>query len=445
MFVRAPIVLSALVLLAPPVLSAGGKDKTTTTVPARTRSPFDAILRLDATGKAHSLGLNAEIAAGQTILSPPGSRGLLDVAQGDLRVSLVGNLPGLTPSSTLESSVVLDPPGKFDLNLRLVRGLVIVESARAKGSAQVRLQIADKHLDVAMPDKSAIALELMTYWPQGTRFDPKAKDQPRGELLFFVLQGKVDVTMEEEKHFLTAPVMYRWTTDQGVEGPLSLSKLPEWYEAPKDPAPKKKKGMMKMKKDKGPKKGPTAKENAAEDPRWSMLLAVEKVRLASEKEKDVVAFALKHADPLVRRIGVFRAAALDRDQTLFEVLNTDRSREVRTAALLALKHQIGQSRAALNGFYQGSKLDDGRKKILLFLLLGLEAEARRRPETYEALIGYLDHDVQAIRSVAGEVLAGLVPAGKEIGFDAAGDAAARRQAQAAWRKLIPAGKLPPQK
>ena len=62
--------------------------------------------------------------------------------------------------------------------------------------------------------------------------------------------------------------------------------------------------------------------------------------------------------------------------------------------------------------------------------------------TYQALIHYLAHDRAAVRELAAWHLYRLVPEGRKIAYDAAAAPAERARAQAAWRKLLPAGRVP---
>jgi hypothetical protein len=77
------------------------------------------------------------------------------------------------------------------------------------------------------------------------------------------------------------------------------------------------------------------------------------------------------------------------------------------------------------------------------LLHGFGGKDLVRPETYDALINYLQHQKQAVRELAAWNLQLLVPQGKDIAYDASAAPEERGRAQAAWRKLIPEGKLPP--
>jgi hypothetical protein len=66
----------------------------------------------------------------------------------------------------------------------------------------------------------------------------------------------------------------------------------------------------------------------------------------------------------------------------------------------------------------------------------------RLPETYEVLIDYLTHEKIGIRNLAAWHLIRLVPEGKTIGFKPDGTPEENEKAIEAWKKLIPAGKVP---
>src|SRR5262249_61602983 len=66
-----------------------------------------------------------------------------------------------------------------------------------------------------------------------------------------------------------------------------------------------------------------------------------------------------------------------------------------------------------------------------------------RPETYDALIDYLEDERPLVRALANWHLTRLVPAGKEFKFIPTADKKDRDEAVKKWRKLIPPRKLPP--
>src|SRR5262249_9530182 len=81
---------------------------------------------------------------------------------------------------------------------------------------------------------------------------------------------------------------------------------------------------------------------------------------------------------------------------------------------------------------------------VLDLLDGIPQEQRQQPETYEALIAYLRHNRLEVRELALRHLLYLVPDGRNIPYNRAGDSAQLREGYEAWKKKIPSGKLPPQ-
>jgi hypothetical protein len=66
-----------------------------------------------------------------------------------------------------------------------------------------------------------------------------------------------------------------------------------------------------------------------------------------------------------------------------------------------------------------------------------------RPETYQTLIDYLDHNLLGIRALAYWHLYRLVPAGRDLGYNPLDPKDAREVAIKKWRELVPPGKVPP--
>src|SRR5262249_55811977 len=127
-------------------------------------------------------------------------------------------------------------------------------------------------------------------------------------------------------------------------------------------------------------------------------------------------------------------------------LNDEKSGDVRRAAAFALVHECNRTQAADIALYKallGKKYTPGQAEIFMHLLHGFSAPDLLRPETYENLISYLQDKDMGIRELAAWRLYALVPQGKDIIYDAAGPSEERARGQAAWRKLIPEGKLPP--
>ena len=119
---------------------------------------------------------------------------------------------------------------------------------------------------------------------------------------------------------------------------------------------------------------------------------------------------------------------------------------MRIEAYVSLRHWLG--RRSTHSKLLGEMLLEKRytptqADTILHLLHGFNADDLAKPETYAALIYYLDHNKLAIRQLAHVHLFGLVRDGKKIRYDPAGDSEQRQRAIEEWKKLIPDGKVPP--
>lgn len=368
--------------------------------------------------------LYAPVTKESWIIALPGSRGAYDAKGGALSLALAGNLPALSPGHVLESAVKLNEPGGNDLDIGLERGRVIIEN-RKDATAKVHVRIDDKNLQMNLLGKDAtVALELFSRWPAGAHFSRKpGKDhQPLGELYLFVLKGKIELEFKDTKQSLEAPVLYHWTTLKEVDGPLRFTKAPEWIDPAADSSNK-----------------AAAAHMAVEELRKTLVAKGMEQGLSAALASDKAALA---------EIAVYSAIALGKPQTVWSVLEGDKKKEVREAAANALRYWIDRGQKQEAGLFDAlvtHKVKPGQAEIVLELLHGIGAEAKARPETYSTLIAYLGSDSQAIRELAHRNLVFLVPAGRDIPFDAAGPAEQRRGAQSAWHKLVPEGKVPSSK
>src|SRR5262249_31599413 len=149
-------------------------------------------------------------------------------------------------------------------------------------------------------------------------------------------------------------------------------------------------------------------------------------------------------DAGVRTVVALGSTALDDVAMVFGLLNTDKTKGVRDAAAAALRNFQGRGAAEDLRVFQAvtqANIKPGPATIVMELLHGMPESARDRPETFDALITYLQNDVQAIRHLAAGQLQRLAPKGKDIDYDAAAPAEQRAAAADAWRKRI-AGKDP---
>jgi hypothetical protein len=82
-------------------------------------------------------------------------------------------------------------------------------------------------------------------------------------------------------------------------------------------------------------------------------------------------------------------------------------------------------------------------ETVLQLLHSFSDDDLARPEVYETLIAYLNHENPVVRNLAYWHLARLVPAGKKFGYNAIASKEDRDKTICEWKNLIPKGKLPP--
>jgi hypothetical protein len=409
--------LVALFVLSAPLHAGDNK------LSARLRSPIGTLLQRGGDKGWQTPMLYDAVPASVQLVALPGARANLEIQEGDLRLILAGNLPEFSSTPVLESAVTLaHPAAGVDLEFFLDRGRVLIENHKENGPARVRARIHKKSLDFELLDKkSVVALELFSRWPAGAPFfkKPKADHKPVGELIFLVAKGKAVLELNNQKQPLGAPILYRFDTLRGVEGPLPLKKIPDWL-LPKEDQPEKVRNLQ---------------------------AAVEKLRrgIADKGLKTTIASAGESTESSVREVAAYSGTAVDHPAAGIAALKDVRSKEVRAAGVQALMHYAGRGSAEDVKLYEAliaGKLKVGEAAIVMELLHGFGAEARARPEIYDTLITYLQSDQLAVRELAAWNLYRLVPQGKSIAYDAAAPVEERARAQAAWRKLIPEGQVP---
>jgi hypothetical protein len=363
----------------------------------------------------------ADVSAGDHLLALPGLRGDVDLAKGAVRLSLLGHVPEKGNSAVLESAATLRAPGTAALDFTLDRGRVLVTNRAARGSVKVRVHLLKEQLalDLAEPG-STVALELVSQWPAGAPFvkEPKADHQPVVDGFLFVVKGPVNVRLSDgtEQNGLRTGVVYHWNSLRGVIGPLTLKELPAWA------------------------RGAAPKGQAAE------TLARLRQLLAQKDVASALADALRDQQVPVRALAVYALATVGDLPPVLKTLAESKDRAVSGAAVTALRHWSGLGPAHDERLYE-ALMRDGYKPVQAEVVVGLlhgfsRADLDRR-ETYETLIDYLTHDRPAVRQLAAWQLYRVVPDAAAITYDPLGPQEQRARAQAAWRKLLRAGKLPP--
>ncbi|HXG12298.1 MAG TPA: hypothetical protein VNK04_21260, partial [Gemmataceae bacterium] len=394
------------------------------------QSPAGTLLyREAADGPWRALGPQDAVHSRDLLVALPGTRAVVQSGDGAVGLVLAGNLPELSASPVLESSVVLHANPAVALDFTLRAGRVIVTNQRDKGPARVRLRALDQvwELNLAEPGAS-VGLELYGRWPRGVPFnpDPKAPERPTTALVLLVLKGNVDLRTGTQQHALTAPpgpAYFHWDSVGGLDpGPSRLESLPAWAAAAGKPSAEAK-GVQQVVDD---------------------ICKRVKEKPAPEVLADLLAADDRGSDQararLTRRMAVFGLAALDDLPRLTDALADPKRSDVRQTAIEALRHWIGKAAgndAVLYRFLiEQRKYTPGQAATVLHLLHSFSNEELTRPETYEALLAYLRHERLPIRELARWHLERLVPGSSRIAYDAASPPEQREKGIEEWRKVV---------
>jgi hypothetical protein len=424
-----PLFLSAVASAQPPADKPKSAPKEQRAAVGQCVSPTGALLHRRASGQAwQAVQSKGDVFSVDQLLALPGEQAAVDNRKQEVRLTLWGNLPELSSFPVLESAVVLHANPAMDLDVTLDRGRVLIANLKKnKEPARVRVGFQGQIWELVLEEPGTeIALDLYGRWPTGTVFRPQHEpdDLPITTLLLFVLKGQAAVKVGAGHHTVHAPpgpAHFHWINVTGADlGPRRRDRLPAWA-------------------DKGTRPTPEAE---------ALRAAVEQQRrqLADKPAAAVLVDGLNRPDTAGRQLAVYGLAAIDDLPHLVDALADIKHAEVREAAILALQHWIGrgaaQERQLHNFLVKDRKYTAGNAEIVLFLLHGISQDDLDRPETYEALIAYLRHNKLPVRDLARWQLYRLVPAGKDISYDPAGNEASWERAYKEWKVLIPDGKLP---
>jgi hypothetical protein len=418
----------AFVLLAAPAASAQPPRAA-----GKSTSPAGMFSARAPDGKAFTvLPANADLAVGDLLVALPGAA--LESKDGSVALKSFADYDGRSPLPILETAFTLGEAEKgTDLVVTLDRGRIDLTNKKARGGAAVKLHFWGQTWTVTLDEPGArVAVELCGRWPAGARFkvlDPKEKARPAApvaSLVLLVLNGSVKVTSGDTTLGLgppPGPAVIEWDSVIGaMPQPQKLQKLPDWADPESNLSERGKKAAA----------------------------AVEKFRGArADKPEEALKRFLSSADPVEQRVALVTLGATDDLVTLGQTLVAAKTLEEWDFGITVLRHWLGRAPGQDQKFFQVLTTARGysptQAKIVIQLLFGFTAAEAGVPETYEVLIDYLTHDKPGIRNLAAWHLVRLVPQGKDIPFKPDGTAAEAAKSQAAWKKLIPRGELPPRK
>jgi hypothetical protein len=380
----------------------------------------------------------AEVYSGDLLLALPLSRAIMSSKNGAVQLQCWGNLPEISPFPIMESAVILHAPRAADLDFTLQRGRVIVSNHKKRGPAQVRIRLPQAVWDLTLTEpRSQVALELFGRWPRGVPFvrDPGPADAPTRDVVLLMLEGSAQLRSRGQEHALRAPPGPAYFHGDSVAGD--------------DPAPQRRDG---------PPSWMAGESLHTPEARLALGVVEEMVQRCRDSvhPEEVVKVLVQQAGTEQDRrrarslyqAAVYSMGALDLLDSLSGALGS-RNAAMRDEAVPVLRHWIGrgpgQDQILFDFLHKTQKYSAAHAEIVLQLLHSYGSDDLQKPETYETLIAYLRHPRLTIRQLAGWHLSRLVPAGKAIPYDPAGPEKDIERAHAAWKKLVPTGKLPPTK
>jgi hypothetical protein len=406
------------------VRAADDKPKETREAVGKAASPAGTLLsRKEKEADWHLQAPKSDVFSTDALLALPGSRAQIDNAAGTVRLTLWGNLPEYSAYPLLESEVVLH---KSDANLELTlkRGRILLERTGGdKNPLRVRVHFGGTEpYDILLGEGAQVAVEKYSRWPSGTQFAlARNRRPPHQVVVVLALKGKADLKIADEQYLMQSPATFQWDNVTGRDAkPTRAAANPAWVTGIPDTADAK-----------------------------QMTAAVERLQKALQDKpvEKAVEDALASSNAADRKLAVYDYAALDDLPHLADALSDTKRADVRSDAITALRHWLGQANdndvRLYNFLVKKWEYAPAQAEIVVQLLLGFRETDRERPETYETLIEYLRHRKRSIRELARWQLYHWVIAGRDIPYDASASDEDREKAYKAWKKLIPDGKLPP--
>jgi hypothetical protein len=385
-----------------------------------------ALLHRD-NGTWRLLAPQADIYADDLIVALPA--GGINSKSKAVRLTLLSDLARISPYPVLESAVILHNSGDKDLDFTLERGRVDISNLKRNGESTVRIRFQKQAWDLTLGDRAKVAFELFGRWPAGTNFNktPKPDETPTLDMVMVIKEGTVNLKADGKEYAMSAPpgvAYFHWDSiPPHDEHPRFLESLPGWTKlVPPSPA------------------FVTELANL-------IKLIVSKARnQAANSIEEALAGLLTEESEIGRRIAVYGLGALDDLPSLIDAVASSKLPDVRDISVIALRHWIGRSEGQDIKLYDAlikKGYSERNAHRFVQLLHSFSDRQKARPATYETLIELLSSDNPAIRQLANWHLVRLVAKGADIKFDPLGTDEERQSGIEKWKKLIPAGQLPP--
>jgi hypothetical protein len=359
----------------------------------------------------------SRVSTAVSLVSLPGYRSTLALDSG-LKVTLWGNLPEFSAfPPVLECAVMFRlPETGIDLDLTLERGRVHLANAKTAGAAVVQLRFLSQVWQLTLPEPGGEACaELWTLPGSAT---PNATPVV---CLGLFTKGKVQLRIGARTLDLAERSRVVWVNGQQAAPQVDvLKELPEWWSKVPD------------------RKKPEVADVLLSLADWAAALQ------GSNEVMDTIRTRIQESKDLTMRVvGLVFLAALDGVPILVNFLEDRLHPQVRGTARHAVQAWMTrrpENATDLQGLLEKQGYAHDKAVLACKLMRPLPPADLDRPETYQELIGYLDHENLLIRDLAFWHLSNLVP--DRPPFDPAGDEKHRRQAIEQWKKRVPPGSVP---
>jgi hypothetical protein len=349
------------------------------------------------------------------LISLPGYRSELRL-DSNVRMVLWGNLPEFSTIPVVESAVVLNANPGVDLDFTLERGRVLLSNLKADGPARVRVRFLDEVWEITLPDAtSEVAVEHFGMISPSTR--EAGIEPPVQAMIVLTLAGQAHLKIRYQEFQLPSPTWFLWENVGPLPpGPRPLPRLPDWYTSTKAPATREARSL-------------------------EVALGKLSKRLSTKAAVDVaLAEALKDPEDATRTLAVRSLMALDNLTRVLDALDDEKHFDTRVQAIQSLRHWLGETaehdKQLREVLTQQKRYTASQAETVLQLLHGFTERELADATLRSTLVEYLNHTRLPIRQLAHFTLYNLVPEGRKIRFDPAGETAQREAGADQWRKLL---------
>jgi hypothetical protein len=383
---------------------------------------------------------NKPLFSTDSLVSLPGYASELRTA-GGVRLLLWGTLPELNATNPAgsflyESAVTLHAASPFDLEFTLERGRVYLSNHK-DAPAQVRVRFHKEIWDLVLQERETeIVLEMNSHYLPGMNYNDG--EEPLIDVTLYVLKGKAGLKYDSYHELPnlkgpTGPALVTWNNKgAGTSGPHPVQQPIALLD--KDPVvpPEILKEVR-----------PTLEEISN--------------RLAGKKPIDVMLLEGVNSGQAVwhRILCIYCLGAIDALPALFDILATEDSKtqRERIAAIHTLRQWVNRGAETTQVLYDAKKgtglltkknYKPAEAEAIVILLHNFTAADRVRPETFQLLISYLQHNKMAIRELAYFHLVRMAQGAKGLPpYDPTWSAEMRERSANEWKTLVNKGELPP--